>query len=182
MSAGSPCSRHLLLAHKTRIQKTIFFFINYVVVMWHSLRGTLFSSYGHMWLMVWGRTFIRNILGKVVVKHNNKKKQQHRIIHMSVMVSQLNHHQLDRSFNSLFRQTTTKISKPFIAAFLWDEPPLTDRFPSQRASNMSETVSTYRQVSNIRRTKSRHFKDSRTVLRLSLPNPLKPDVKSRMKM
>ena len=41
---------------------------------------------------------------------------------------------------------------------------------------------TYRQVSNIRRTKSQHFKDSRTVLQLSLPNPLKPDVKSRMKM
>ena len=40
----------------------------------------------------------------------------------------------------------------------------------------------YRKVSNIRRTKSHHLKDSRTVLRLSLPNPLKPDVKSRMKM
>ena len=40
----------------------------------------------------------------------------------------------------------------------------------------------YRQVSNIRRTKSQHLKDSRTVLQLSLPNPLKPDVKSRMKM
>ena len=40
----------------------------------------------------------------------------------------------------------------------------------------------YRQVSNIRRTQSRHLKDSHTVLRLSLPNPLKPDVKSRMKM
>ena len=40
----------------------------------------------------------------------------------------------------------------------------------------------YRQVSNIRRTKSQHLNDSRTVLRLSLPNPLKPDVKSRMKM
>ena len=40
----------------------------------------------------------------------------------------------------------------------------------------------YRQVSNIRRTKSQHLKDSRTVLRLPLPNPLKPDVKSRMKM
>ena len=35
---------------------------------------------------------------------------------------------------------------------------------------------------NIRCTKSQHLKDSRTVLRLSLPNPLKPDVKSRMKM
>ena len=40
----------------------------------------------------------------------------------------------------------------------------------------------YRQVSNIRRTKSLHSKDSRTVLQLSLPNPLKPDVKSKMKM
>ena len=40
----------------------------------------------------------------------------------------------------------------------------------------------YRQVSNIRRTKSQHLKDPRTVLRLSLPNPLKPNVKSRMKM
>ena len=40
----------------------------------------------------------------------------------------------------------------------------------------------YRQISNIRRTKSQHLKDSRTALRLSLPNPLKPDVKSRMKM
>ena len=40
----------------------------------------------------------------------------------------------------------------------------------------------YRQVSNITRTESQHLKYSRTVLRLSLPNPLKPDVKSRMKM
>ena len=40
----------------------------------------------------------------------------------------------------------------------------------------------YRQVSNIRRTKSQHLKYSRIVLRLSLPNPLKPVVKSRMKM
>ena len=40
----------------------------------------------------------------------------------------------------------------------------------------------YRRVSNISRTKSQHLKDSHAVLRLSLPNPLKPDVKSRMKM
>ena len=40
----------------------------------------------------------------------------------------------------------------------------------------------YHQVSTIRRTKSQHLKYSRTVLWLSLPNPLKPDVKSRMKM
>ena len=40
----------------------------------------------------------------------------------------------------------------------------------------------YRQVSNISRTKSQHLKYSLSVLRLSLPNPLKPDVKSRMKI
>ena len=56
------------------------------------------------------------------------------------------------------------------------------------ATNYVEAVSSesiydiYRQVSNINRTKSQHLKDYRTVLRLSLPNPLKPDVKSRMKM
>ena len=41
---------------------------------------------------------------------------------------------------------------------------------------------TINQVSNIRSTKSQHLKDSGTVLWLSLQNPLKPDVKSRMKM
>ena len=47
----------------------------------------------------------------------------------------------------------------------------------------SQTVlGDYRQVSNISRTKSQYLKHSRTVLRLSLPNPLKPDVNSRMKM
>ena len=40
----------------------------------------------------------------------------------------------------------------------------------------------YRQVSNIKRTKSQHLRNHRTVLWLSFPNPLKPDVKSRMKM
>ena len=40
----------------------------------------------------------------------------------------------------------------------------------------------YRQISSLSRTKSQHLNDSRAVLRLSLPNPLKPDVKSRMKM
>ena len=44
------------------------------------------------------------------------------------------------------------------------------------------TMSIHRQVSNISRTKSQHLKDSRTVLRPSLPNPLKPEVRSRMKM
>ena len=37
-------------------------------------------------------------------------------------------------------------------------------------------------VSNIRRTKCQHLNDSRLVLQLSVPNPLKPSVKSIMKM
>ena len=41
---------------------------------------------------------------------------------------------------------------------------------------------TYRKVSNIRRTKSPILNDSRLVLQLSLPNPLKLGIKSRMKM
>ena len=40
----------------------------------------------------------------------------------------------------------------------------------------------YRKVSNIRRTKSHYLNDSRLVLQLSLPNRLKPGVKSRKKM
>ena len=40
----------------------------------------------------------------------------------------------------------------------------------------------YRKVSNIRCTKSQNLNDSRLVLQLALPNPLKPGVKSRMKM
>ena len=40
----------------------------------------------------------------------------------------------------------------------------------------------YRQISNIRLTKSQNLPDSRLVLQLSFPNPLKPGVKSRIKM
>ena len=40
----------------------------------------------------------------------------------------------------------------------------------------------YHKVSNIRHTKFQNLSDSRPVLQLSLPNLLKPCVKSRMKM
>ena len=39
----------------------------------------------------------------------------------------------------------------------------------------------YRQTLNIKRTKSKHLNVSRFVSNLSLPNPLTPGVKSRMK-
>ena len=56
------------------------------------------------------------------------------------------------------------------------------QYPTRRLTVRFRRRDWYRQVSNISRTYSQHLKDSRTVLRLSLPNPLKPDVKSRMKM
>ena len=40
----------------------------------------------------------------------------------------------------------------------------------------------YRKVSNTRRAKSQNIIASRLILQLSLPNPLKPGVKLRMKM
>ena len=40
----------------------------------------------------------------------------------------------------------------------------------------------YRKISNIIRTNSQNVNDSCLVLQLSLPNPVKPGVKSRMKM
>ena len=40
----------------------------------------------------------------------------------------------------------------------------------------------YRKISNIRHTKSENLNDSRLVLHLSLLNPLKPVLMSRMKM
>ena len=40
----------------------------------------------------------------------------------------------------------------------------------------------YRKISNISRTKSPNLNVSRLVVQLSLPNPMKPGVMSRMKM
>ena len=42
-------------------------------------------------------------------------------------------------------------------------------------------IQTYRKVSNIRRAKYQNLNDSRLVLQLYVPNPLKPSVKSIMK-
>ena len=51
-----------------------------------------------------------------------------------------------------------------------------------RPLRQQQMTNTYRQTSQISRTKSQNLNLSRLVLRLSLPNPLKPGVKSRMKM
>ena len=47
---------------------------------------------------------------------------------------------------------------------------------------MTPAPMTYRQVSNMSRTKFQNWNASLLVLQLSLLNPLKPGVKSRMKM
>ena len=51
-----------------------------------------------------------------------------------------------------------------------------------RAYEHSKMLRKYRKISNIRRTKSTNVDISRLVLQLSSPNPMKPGVKSRMKM
>ena len=48
--------------------------------------------------------------------------------------------------------------------------------------NISLPFFIYRKVSNIRRAKCQNLNESRLVLQLSVPNPLKPNVKSIMKM
>ena len=62
-----------------------------------------------------------------------------------------------------------------LAALLnfWKGNPLaTDGFPFLK----------YHKISNISGTKSQNLNDSRFVLQMSLPNPLKTGAKSRMKM
>ena len=59
---------------------------------------------------------------------------------------------------------------------------LTEKKLAKWTDSNYQYLQKYRQVSNIRRTKSQHPKDSHTVLQLSLPKPLMPYVKSRMKM
>ena len=55
------------------------------------------------------------------------------------------------------------------------------RFPW--ATNACAAARAYhRNISNISRTKSQNLNDSRLVLQLPLPNPLKSGFKSRMKM
>ena len=39
---------------------------------------------------------------------------------------------------------------------------------------------TYRKICNIRRTQNQNLNDSRLIMQLPLPNPLKPGVKSRV--
>ena len=57
-----------------------------------------------------------------------------------------------------------------------------DQQLSSKRNTRSRIDFNYRKIIIIRRTISHHLNDSRLVLQLSLPNPLKPGVKSIMKM
>ena len=57
-----------------------------------------------------------------------------------------------------------------------------DDLTTQPASSSAVMVLIYRKISNISFTKSQNLNASRLVLQLSLPYPMKPGVKSRMKM
>ena len=73
----------------------------------------------------------------------------------------LHENQPSNSWHTLFQNLTLKIQGQ---GHGWGKMSRSHKQPSIH--------SMYRQASNIRRTKSQHLKDSRTVLRLSLPNPL----------
>ena len=60
------------------------------------------------------------------------------------------------------------------------EKGLKGRSHTDSQSDLWESM--YRKISNIRSTKSPNLNVSRLVVQLSLPNPMKPGVKSRMKM
>ena len=62
----------------------------------------------------------------------------------------------------------------------WLHSKIRQKGSSSIDGNQGDT--SYRKISNRRRTKSQNFNDSDLVLQSSLPNPLKPGVKSRMKI
>ena len=74
------------------------------------------------------------------------------------------------------RITQTSLESPHLHTHLWLEDDMSDITESLFIDD------TYRKVSNIRHTKSQNLNASRLILELSLPNPLKPGVKLRMKM
>ena len=87
--------------------------------------------------------------------------------------------------------TTTKKKQQKHLHILWGQTVyvtgITNEFSSQDNRDLSmsmslEDGSTYRPISSIRCTKSHNLNVSHFVVQLSLSNPLKPGVKSRMKM
>ena len=82
------------------------------------------------------------------------------------------------------------LSEPMIIIFLTHicvtRPQWVDKIPPNPVVISKHVIDgklyIYRKVSNIRRAKCQNLNDSRLVLQLSVPNPLKPSVKLIMKM
>ena len=73
------------------------------------------------------------------------------------------------------KQSTTKPCAYFLGYTVTPLGPLS-------LTSTDSYIITHRKVSNIRHTRSQNWNDSHLVLKSPLPNPLKPGVKSRMKM
>ena len=74
---------------------------------------------------------------------------------------------------------TGNMNLTVLTAAQWPENPGTEMVEKYCLSHL---IYIYCQISNTSRTKSQNFNDSHLILQLSLPNILKPCVKSRMKM
>ena len=64
----------------------------------------------------------------------------------------------------------------------WDLYIISAGWPEWYKETFWSAILVYRKISNMIRTKSPNLNVSGLVLQLSLPNPVKPGVKSRMKM
>ena len=103
--------------------------------------------------------------GYAIIKHIDYYKIQYDLIKASLVIASLRYIFTDQMI--LFNMTSSFITKILMVLSVLKSLHLQD---------------TYRQVSNISRTKSQHLKDSLTVLQRFLPHSLKPDIKLRMKM
>ena len=100
------------------------------------------------------------------------------------------HQPHDCLLNRLFSDRSKETSKFRVTDLCAGNSPGTGELPAQRASNAEDVsiwwrhhvMSKYRQTSCISCTESQHLNVSRLALQLSLPNPWKPGVKSRMRM
>ena len=84
-----------------------------------------------------------------------------------------------RLSDAIWCQTSWPTLVQVMACCLFNNKPLPKPVLIYLITNLSEI---YRKISNIRCTKSPNLNVPRLVLQLSLPNSMKPGVKSRMKM
>ena len=82
----------------------------------------------------------------------------------------------------IFWKACFQTPKAVLSGIVASVKPLRTCMLYSKGESRATHCSTYRKISNIRRINSPNLNVSRLVLQLSLPNPLKPGVKSRMTM